>query len=390
MNASPIRFNGNVEYRIEGDIAQLAADLYIEDRQQIENQRLSLQLWANQDQSCPDAPTGTRIAELPLNATLFNGYYQDQTLIMPPAGDHDYSMALALVGEAGDGSVQVHDYAVFANRQLFSQPRLQGRVDCQLHDTGVSLYIDAIANPREFDNRSGSLSLELWALNAPYQGGAFSGFRLAGTELGTLDGQCEWRDCNFNLDLAQPPVGEWALVLMLREWTLAGYITRDYRQLPAMVREARMQMPEQATETQPMAEFIAIDEREVETRRSAPVEAAPEERVEAKIEAKVESAEKTVEEKSADAPKSMTKDEKKPVEKSAKKKAEKAEKVEKAEEPVSVNTASAKVLGKVKGLSPRLADAIVAERPFSSLDELQKVRGIGARMIARLRDLLTL
>ncbi|KEA62118.1 hypothetical protein ADIMK_3779 [Marinobacterium lacunae] len=370
MITRAIRFNGHVEYRIEGDWAQLAADLCVDDPQQLENQRLSLQLLASPEPIDPQAPQGTRVAELPLTQSVFTGFLQDQALALPPAGDSDFTMAMALVGQTEDGKVQVHDCAVFNNRQLFAQPRIQGRVDCQLHDTSVSLSIDVIANNREADNRSGSLSLELWALNAPYTGGDFTGFPLASTELGTLDGQCEWRDCSFALDLIQPPVGEWALALMLREWTPAGFVTRDFRQLPSLVREAPIAAEKIAVETQPMAEFIAIEPTEAE--QAVAAKAATE-----AVQADAALAEKK-------APKKAAKAVKKPATKADKKKAEKVE------EAVSINSASAKALSKVKGLSPRLADAIIAERPFSSVDDLQKVRGIGARMIARLRELLTL
>ncbi|GGC01992.1 hypothetical protein GCM10011352_30230 [Marinobacterium zhoushanense] len=381
MNTPAIRFNGNVEYRIEGDTAQLGAELQIEDLQRIECQRLSLQLWACPDQVNPQALQGTRVAALALSQSLFTGFYQDQTLALPPAGDNDYTMALALVGETADGNIQVHDCAVFANRQLFLQPSIQGRVDCQLHDTSVSIRIDAIANRRDADNRSGALSLELWALNAPYQGGAFVGFPMASTELGTLDGQCAWQDCSFNLEINQPPVGEWAPALMLREWTPAGYITRDYRQLPSLVREAQMPMPAAVVNSQPTAEFIAYESSANDADQTP---------VEREHKADAEAAVVTEKEEVLKAPKTNSdakradKAEKKPATKAAKKK------TDKIDEAVSINTASAKALSKVRGLSPRLAEAIIAERPYASLDELLKVRGIGARMLVKLRELLSL
>ena len=57
---------------------------------------------------------------------------------------------------------------------------------------------------------------------------------------------------------------------------------------------------------------------------------------------------------------------------------------------VDVNRASAAQLQAVKGIGPRTAAGIVAERerggPFASLDEVaERVRGVGAKSIVRLR-----
>jgi competence ComEA-like helix-hairpin-helix protein len=57
--------------------------------------------------------------------------------------------------------------------------------------------------------------------------------------------------------------------------------------------------------------------------------------------------------------------------------------------PLDLNHASADDLAKVPGVGPRLAEAIVryrnTEGPFSAVDELEKVRGIGKKKLALLR-----
>jgi hypothetical protein len=58
--------------------------------------------------------------------------------------------------------------------------------------------------------------------------------------------------------------------------------------------------------------------------------------------------------------------------------------------PVDVNHAGAAELASLDGIGPRLAERIVATRPFRSLDELGRVRGIGARRLAVLRPRLRL
>ena len=52
--------------------------------------------------------------------------------------------------------------------------------------------------------------------------------------------------------------------------------------------------------------------------------------------------------------------------------------------PVNVNTADAEVLAELPGIGPAKAAAIIAYReehgPFASLEELDEVKGISARM----------
>jgi len=57
---------------------------------------------------------------------------------------------------------------------------------------------------------------------------------------------------------------------------------------------------------------------------------------------------------------------------------------------VSIQTASADELAKVKGLTLKLAQEIVKARPFASLADLIRVRGIGEKTVERLKSFLTL
>ncbi len=61
--------------------------------------------------------------------------------------------------------------------------------------------------------------------------------------------------------------------------------------------------------------------------------------------------------------------------------------------PIDVNGATADDLAPVPGLSARLAAEVVAERarrgPFTTVDELIRVRGIGPGRLARARSFLT-
>jgi competence protein ComEA len=61
--------------------------------------------------------------------------------------------------------------------------------------------------------------------------------------------------------------------------------------------------------------------------------------------------------------------------------------------PVNVNAADAEALDVLPGIGPVLAERIVADRaahgPFASLDDLERVSGIGPSLVARLAGLAT-
>jgi len=56
---------------------------------------------------------------------------------------------------------------------------------------------------------------------------------------------------------------------------------------------------------------------------------------------------------------------------------------------VNLNTADAAALEELPGIGPAHAKAIIAARPFKSVDELEKVRGVGKSRSDALKDLVT-
>ncbi len=374
MNSPAIRFNGQVEYAFDGDFAKIGAHLNIDAPEQLANENLSLQLWACEDQFDTAAPQNTCVASMPLYPQLLSGFYSDQAPALPPAGNRDYLIALALVGDSCERGTQIHDVALFNNRQLFTQPRIEGRVDWLLMDGAIELKIESINNPREEHNLSGSLSLEVWALDTPYAGGAFSGFQLSACELGALNGGDNWHDNLFTLNMEAPPTGEWSLVLMLREWTPSGYVTRDYRELTQLSQQPTA--PVAIAAEQPLA--------------AEPVAPAEPEKVTETTAAKVETA---PQKKPGNTPKAKRSGEsvsKKAATKSSKAKTKARAESKESNTPVSINKADIEALAAVKGLSPRLAKAIIAERPFADLDQLKDVRGLGPKSVAKLKKFLSL
>ncbi len=313
----------NHGYCLDGDFVHLNADVSLAEADLADGTHWALQLWASPGGFDGLALNGVKVAELALQPTPGNFNVAACVTALPPAGCAAQVMAMALVGQRVDGSVQVRDLSVYATPQTFFQPFLLGDVSCRVADGMAEIAIERIASPRSPDNLSGTLALEVWALDAPYQGGAWQGQPVASVVLGQLSGGSAWADCRYSVPAVN---ASGTLTLMLREWTPAGYLTRDYRNLAAV--------------SEPV---------------SGDVEAA------AKPAAKAG--------------------------KSATRKASASKSADKTA-PVNVNTASAAELAAVKGISKAVAEAIVAARPYARLDDLLRAKGIGAKLLEKLGKLL--
>nr|MBL8456557.1 helix-hairpin-helix domain-containing protein [Zoogloeaceae bacterium] len=210
-------------------------------------------------------------------------------------------------------------------------------------------------------NLSGTLALELWALPAPYLGGAFAGAQIGAVVLGSLAGQAEWQDVQVELPTFALAPGQWHLALMLREWTGNGYLTRDYSNfaIPVVVSEAPAAGVEPAVDAPaPAADAVAV----------APVAA------------------------------SVAAPELAPARKPAAKRAKPATGVKVADKApgrkpavrVSLNNGSEWDLLSLPGVSPKVAAGIVAGRPWEAVDDLSKVKGIGPKLLEQLRAVVRL
>lgn len=312
MSLAPIRLGANHGYCIEGDFVQLNAELSAPPATDDHALRLVV---------------GEQIvlAELPIAGG--NCFIQGQAFLAPPAGDGPWWPVLQLV--AGG---QVVDQAAYPAPVDFIQPRLGAAVNVKFGEKSAEITVDRIENPRPADNCSGTLALEIWSLGAPYTGGSWQGKPVAGQVLGCLNGQHAWSELQYMLPTGDVPA-DGHLVLMLREWTPAGYLTRDFR---ALARPEAVTQPE----------------------REAPKQAAA----------------KSTEKATAKAPGAG----KKPAAPAA------------AASLVAVNSASAAEIAAVKGISATLAKAIVAARPYATLDDLVRAKGVGVKLLARIRAHLTL
>ena len=301
-------------YRFDGDRVELNADIqcYSPAHAGLD---WALQLWADE---------AIKIAELPLGQLFPDNQGRLEAsgvaTAMLPAGSLPHALSLKLVSGFNGVHDCLHDQRDFEVPQGFEQPRLRDPVECRLDGEEFFLDIAGIENPREVDNLSGTLALEIWSLESPYTGGAWQGTQLASLVAGCLQGQSGWAESHFTAKAAPIPEGGHP-TLMLREWTEAGYVTRDYRALPSLMR--------------PAAEWTP-----------SPDPAVPAEPPTPHNEPAVESSPDAL---------------------------------------LAVNQASAEEIEALKGINRNVAKAIVESRPFDSVDDLIRVKGIGPKLLERLR-----
>ncbi|WP_230970000.1 ComEA family DNA-binding protein [Nitrogeniibacter aestuarii] len=348
------RLGSRFGYRFEGDQVELNADIESVNGY---NDLMSLQLWACDASGQPDR--AIKVGECAADA--FNGAW-GWSDALPPAGREARTMVLALTANG-----EVQDSVTLPNAQQFSQPRLAGCSGYRLENGDVEISVEAIENPRESDNVSGDLNVELWALEAPYAGGAFTGTQIAQVNVGRLGGEQRLDNLNWHVAATLPTEGRWYMTLMLREWTANGYVTRDFAAYPQIFdADARDVTAQPAVQTPaPAAKAPATAKAPVAP--AAKPEAKPAARkAEPKAEAKQPAA-------------------KQPAAKPVAKAEVKARPMQAEAAQVSINTASEAELAAIKGLSKTVAKAIVAGRPYASVDALEGVKGLGKKTLDKLR-----
>lgn len=296
----PTRFAGEPQLRFETDSVKLRAWLDCQPGAvqggDAGSRGMALQLWADESLLLSEWRLGPLQPDSRQLASVGG-----RVALAQPAGQAGRRLALRLVSGPPGAWDRLHDCKRLLRPHRFLQPGLTGALQVSLEAGELELAIDGIVNPRAAGELSGTLALELWALQQPYDGGPFLGQPLGSMTLGCLGGQQQWSDLRprWHWREAAPaakPKGQ--LTLMLREWTSAAYVTRDWRVLD--------------WPRQPGSQSLSLNHSTTARLRSLP------------------------------------------------------------------------------GLSDRLARRLVAARPFSSIEQLQRVRGMNERLYARLRDRLVL
>jgi DNA uptake protein ComE-like DNA-binding protein len=369
MRPGAVKLGASHGYRFNGDLVSLNAELAVSHDAHDQRGQWALQLWACETPYDGGSLSGIKVAEAPVALSLEPG---DQHPALPaatparvPAGQREYSMVLVLASGSAGAFDQVHDFANYPARERFAVPHFEGAVGYRIEDDMLVVSVERVRNPRSDDNLTGTLALELWALTAPYTGDAIeaTGVRLAETQLERIAGQNAQDQVEYAMPFTEPPADRSQLVLMLREWTALGYETRDFCNFAAPYRAAKPV----ATDELPAASAAA----EVAPPR-APIHEAP------LLIAAIE-------------PEPAEPEPAKPVLVAAPTPTAAVVEPGPAEPArLSIQRASVDELATVKGLNRKLAGEIVKNRPYTSVDQLLRVRGIGDKLLRKLRESLTL
>lgn len=358
-------------YRIEGDHVFINAEIHLPPGS---DGVWTLELWATELPHRWGPLTGSKIAEIALDLPTPIGPYvhnvDTRTAARLPLQGRPHAMVLALVEHGPNGQSSVHAFANYADSQTFIAPSFEGSVGYEIQGDEVVLEAEGIFNPRAAMSLSGTLSVELWAY--PLAGTTPSmttGLRLAASEVAPVAGQSRLPRLERRVPFNEPPVGRHQIAMLLCEWTHAdGYVARDRRDFACVYER---QAPESAVASEAQAPVTAAapvpaSVRPAERLRLVPT-AAP------KGAATVAEVVKVPE--VAKAPEVAKSVEAKPAE---------------TQTPalLSIQTASVEELAKVKGLNLKLAKEIIMARPFTSLADLVRVRGIGQKTIDRVKGFL--
>ncbi len=227
-----IQFNGASGYSWHGDTFSLFADRIDNlNNAGVTSGNLSLQLWACQSPYTGGSLTGWKLAEFPLGV-LQPGHFlarvkSDVPASFPESGD--FAITLVIAEWDGEGFNLIHDFHNYPYRDAFIHPCLEGLLGYRcVGDKRLVVEVERIHNPRDPNNMSGTLSLELWALPEPYIAGDFRGHALGAVTLGPLAGGTSRQNCAYDMVIVPPPADTYTLVLMLREWIGNSYVTRDH------------------------------------------------------------------------------------------------------------------------------------------------------------------
>lgn len=300
---APAQFGNIHGYAFDGDQVDVHAEVRVSNPAAAATLRWVLQVWSS-DTLIAEAECG------PLDPDPFGiARIEARSPARLPAGTGEHILTLVLACDDGSG-LRACDAASYPRGERFVLPRLEGAVSYSLHPGWTEITAGGISNPRPATNLSGSLVLELWALPAPYRGGAFGGILIGSEFVGALAGQSLWTNVATRLPACVLPEGSWHFVLMLREWFGDAYLTRDYRNFALPV--------------------------------TGPLPVTP------------------------------------------------ADSAEPVAGCASVNRATIGELRWVRGISREIAAGIVAGRPWKRLDDLLAVRGIGPRLLARIKPRLRL
>lgn len=224
-----------------------------------------------------------------------------------------------------------------------------GSYGFRVHGDRITLTVQQINNHRSFDNLSGTVAIELRGYR---QDGAEA--VLASTTIGQFSGQHYLSNCEYDLIFTAPEAGQWQLALELREWNGSDYELIDSQPFDVPYVVAWQPTVVEPTVTPTTKEKVVSIEEAPTTPVSKPVKS------------------------------------KKPTEQDKAPKAKKTAPEKEDSGLISINQSSLEELASVKGMPKKVAKEIVEKRPHTSWEALLKIKGMGPRMLKKLKKALKL
>jgi DNA uptake protein ComE-like DNA-binding protein len=419
--ALKVQLTQNYGYRIDGDSVQVNAVLALP--ASLLDAAYSLELWASETpcqatdpKAQADAHCVTTVSlELPTPLVAIEHAVQVSGAARFPLQGEGRSMVLALVHTSVSGVRSVADLGKFSSTESF--PSLRVASDAQYRVQGNELVLDIprIDNDRAFGNQSGSLLIELRALATKPGANVASGTEaveaghlLATLPLSQISGGYFLPNVSEHLALSAPAVGSYRVALLLKEWTQAfGFTTRDVKLFATPYEVAAPAKPA-ASAPSVVAANVAAPVKQAAPLPSvavaapsvavaAPSAPAPAKEAVAAVSAAAPSvAAQTKEAVVANVAVPAKQETAMPsvgaatAAAAAKQTVAEAAAEAKAAQLLSLQSASVEQLAQLEGLNERLAKEIVKARPITSFNDLLKLRGIGERMLQKLKSQITL
>jgi competence ComEA-like helix-hairpin-helix protein len=359
-----VSFADNAGYRFDGDSVELNAELSLPGA--LAKGLYALELWTSQEAPSDDLnetqPGSIRVARLALDLPTPLGPITHEVRAHIPAkiplSGRSYFVTLKLVHEDKAGKTQALDQVRFPLVETFPAPCFAGHATCQIEGNAVVFEVDRIESARAQDNVSGTLSLELRTAPSAAELSEGRGLALATFSLAPLNGGYFIGPLLCRTSLERNPVPGQGHFLVLREYTGAGYATRDYREVNVPT-SAPAVSPASADKAQ--ADKAQADKAQADKAQADKAQAD-------KAQGAAPLAANDIELKSA-------KTESSP-----------------AAEPrvLSINKATAEELATLEGITPKIAKEIVKSRPFEKLSDLVQIKGVGQKIVERLKGRVTL
>lgn len=235
----------------------------------------------------------------------------------------------------------------------------------QIQGDRVIITIAQIISDRNADNLSGTLQVELCALQQNSE--QLHEYSMATTTIGELMGQCQLTDCRYDLIFAEPPAGVWQFRLQLKEWDGQGYQMCDsaYFEVPY---ETDLSQPIQA---QPAA---TIDD-------STEITPNPTSEASATVSALAQATDSAdLTDKACHDVSTSPSVTEAPKDKTSVKKNSKTG----CDDSSLVNQAKKAQLKRLKGVHQKVLAKVIKERPFQNRQALLNIKGMGPKVLERI------